>query len=188
MSETYHPHQEQPNEPFHKEKREYIRNYTPEELGFISDEILVGDSDVRGSNRWKIEDFMKGTEQGIYQPGLAQNELTLAHPAEEVAKLPEAEAVLIETEINNVNRRVLDTLYEHYHANFEQAEVTERSEGGLTERRIVIPSDMSDFSFVETTFVTEVDTETATIPAVSSVEIIAGHPIFASKDGFSPVV
>lgn len=170
---------------------ETIERYTAsartlEELGLRSKEDLLADAKTYGSNHWKIAHLIEGINSGELTGG-EENELNLAMPTRDLEVLPAQEAAAARQKIYELNRRVLDTLYDQYGANFDEAVVLERTEGRVVERRTVIPSTIADFSFVETTYVHEDEAANPTSPHIDWAQIVVGKPESEEK-GYTPAI
>ncbi len=165
---------------------------TPEDLGLIDVEDLVGSVERHGSNRWKIEEMLAGIADGRYTRG--RNQLEIAHAAEDIEILPDDQAAAIRSQINEVNRQALDTLYGEYGADFEAAAVYERRQFVRTqgkfyvERLTTIPTAHQGFSFVESSFTPEDEATATPIRPLNQVEIVIGKPEYTMEDGYLPAI
>ncbi len=161
---------------------------TPEELGLHDTDTLLGDSTVHGTNRWKVDELTRGLKAGRYKSG-GRNELDLCAPTQDLETLPVAERKSVIDSINETNRKMLDTLYDEYEADFTKALVYERSTPRMTERSTVIPAGTADFAFIETTYIPNDGSEPSNAAAIHLAQIATGQDDYYTLDnGYLPAV
>jgi hypothetical protein len=151
--------------------------YSPsmEDLGFKTVDELVGSKDNYGSNMWKVEDIITMSKQ--YRE--VTNTLAFAHGEKvEFERLTKEEAAAAQASLDDINRKALDTIYDHYAVSYENATVYESSTpGGKTLRVTVYPSVSAPIYFVEKIVVGE-----EAVPDI--VDVVTKNPDYSNKPGY----
>ena len=160
---------------------------TAEELGIRPVEELMGGPEQPGSNRWKIEELVAGIKGNAYHEG-ANNDLNLLYPSRDLEVMPREEATEVQAKISEINRHVLDTLYDEYGADFEHAVVFERTQRDGREQITVIPTQDAGFCFVERSYAFNTTTEESPQVPLPHVAIVVGKPDYSVEDGYLPAV
>jgi hypothetical protein len=159
---------------------------TDEELGVKTKEQLLGSDSKHGSNIWKISEMLEGIQKGYYPEG-ASNELELARASEhDLDLLPAAEATRIRQTINEVNREVLDELYDSNYVDFSKATAWEKNSGDHVVRKTIYPAVSGLYSFEEMQ-ITPVDTQQQPRSALLAT-LVAGVPADLPEQGYTQVL
>ncbi len=158
---------------------------TDEQLGVTTVEDLLGDVEKIGSNYWKVAEFISGIRTGQYGEG-SSNEIHIAIPSPDIETLPANEAAEVREKIADVNRRVLDQLYQDYGVDLDNAQSVElRVPKGII-RKFAAHSKLEDFSFVATSFEPRDDSDAIEHPELRRVQIVVGTPSFPIENGYLP--
>lgn len=158
---------------------------TPEDLGIVQVESIIGDEALSGSNLWRIRELITGYLDGIYD-NRASNNIDLASPTEDITLLPDSQAAAVKEQIDALNRQALDAIYEYFGVDFAEAKVYEstRSSSNTQEQKTVYPAPSNGISFLETAFIPE----GTDLKAKVLVEVVVGHPTYTIDDGYYPAI
>lgn len=149
-----------------------------EDLGFKTVDELIGSKDDYGSNMWKVEDIIAMSKQY----GEVSNTMALAYAEKiEFERLAPGEAAAAQAELDIVNRKALDSIYDHYAVSYENATVYESTiPGGKTLRVTVYPSVSAPIYFVE-----KIVAEDQAVSDI--VDVVTKDPDYSNKEGYLQV-